>query len=552
MRHSWLALVMATFSVGCSARGHDVSVQRSGGGGSGPGVAGDSSVTLPMTDGSGGLALNVDPTMTGDLVGDRSLKQGSLPDKVEELFGAAEPGAGAAPSLVYPTPGTMFPPNIARILFQWRAPTGSVFQLHFDTPSGKLDIYTDGAQQTCTTAGAVGKCWESDAMSLLPYLKGSAGKNVTLSVRALEPGSPGKVWQSAPYSLPIAKAPVTGAIYYWSTTAQGIRRGTLDGRDAADFLTPPLAQNMCAACHTVSRSGKRMSVSFPGDLLGVANVVEAIPPPVSFGPPPFNPGAHVSASWATFSPDDSKLVVAGQGVLSMVNANDASPVGAGVLPLPNGLFGSMPDWAPDNQHLVFVTVTSGEKARHLHSSSIAWLKASGDTFDGYEVVAESKLKSCGENTEAYANPMFSPDSKWLAFSHADCESENDPTAQIVLARAAANAEQIALDAANTQVGDAKLTNLQNGMPTWAPALDGNIGWIAFTSTRDYGLVLNAETHPGQPMRQLWVAAVDLSKAGQLDPSYPAFRLPAQDLNENNHRPFWAIDVLPPDWMPKVK
>ncbi len=518
-----------------------------------------------MTAGSGGgLTISVDPTMSGALVGDRSLKQGTLPDQVDELFGAAELGTGAGPALVYPTPGTMFPPNIARILFQWRAPTGSVFQLHFDTPSGKLDVYTDGAQQTCTTAGAVGKCWESDAMSLLPYLKGSAGKSVTLTLRALEPGSQpgsgGKVSESAPYQLLIAKAPVTGAIYYWSTTAQGIRRGTLDGRDAADFLTPPLAQNTCVACHTVSRSGKRMSVAFPGDLLGVANVVEAIPPPISFGPPPFNPGAHVAASWATFSPDDSKLVVAGQGVLSVVNANDASPVGTGVLPLPNGVFGSMPDWAPDNQHLVFATVTGGEKARHLHSSSIAWLKASGDTFSGYEVVAESKLKSCGENTEAYANPMFSPDSKWLAFSHADCESENDPTAKIVLARASANAEQIALDAANMQVGDAKLANLQNGMPTWAPALDGNIGWIAFTSTRDYGLVLNAETRAGagvgagagQPMRQLWVAAVDLSKAGMLDPSYPAFRLPAQDLTENNHRPFWAIDVLPPDWMPKVK
>jgi hypothetical protein len=64
-------------------------------------------------------------------------------------------------------------------------------------------------------------------------------------------------------------------------------------------------------------------------------------------------------------------------------------------------------------------------------------------------------------------------------------------------------------------------------------------------------VLNPETNSGPPMRQLWVAAVDLSKVGQGDPSYPAFRLPAQDLTENNHRPFWAIDVLPPDWMPPV-
>ena len=540
---------MVAVALGCSASGTSVSTHLTGkGGASGTGGAGD---LPPVKSGLGGLNVNVDPSEGDAPLGDQTLTQGTLPDKVADVFGAAEPGAGAGPTLAYPAPGTMFPPNIARILFQWQAAQGSLFQLHFDTPAGKFDVYTDGEQVTCTTAAAAGKCWESDAKTLMPYLKASAGKTITLTLRALDPASPAKLWESAPYKLLIARTPVGGAIYYWSTTAQGIRRGTLDGRDAADFLTPPLTQNTCVACHTLSRSGKRMTVSFPGDLLGVADVVEAVPPPVSYGPPPYK-GGHVSASWATFSPDDSKLVVAGQGALSVVNASDATPVGAGLIPLPSGVFGTMPDWAPDGKHLVFASVTSGEKARHLHNSSIGWLSADGDNFSGYEIIAESKLKSCGDNSEAYANPMFSPDSKWLAFSHADCESENDPTAKIVLARAEPNAEQIALDLANTQVGEQTQTNLQNGMPTWAPALDGNIGWVAFTSTREYGLVLNTGATPEPATRQLWVAAVDLSKVGQGDPSYPAFRLPAQDLTENNHRPFWAIDVLPPDWRPPVK
>jgi hypothetical protein len=389
-------------------------------------------------------------------------------------------------------------------------------------------------------------------MSLLPYLKASAGKPVKLTLRAFDPAGAGSVWESAPYTLNIAPAAVSGAIYYWSTTAKGIRRGTLDGRDAADYLTPspPEDEKQCAACHTVSRSGKRMSVAFPGDLLGVVDVVETVPPPVDFGPAPYM-GGNVSSSWATFSPDDNKLVVAGQGVLSVVSATDAKPIGAGVIPLPQGVFGTMPDWAPDGKHLVFAAITQGDKARHLQQSSIAWLSADGDSFSGYELVAESKKKSCGEITEAYANPMFSPDSQWLAFSHADCSSENDPTARVVLARAQPNGEQIELVAANTLVGDQSLEKLQNGMPTWAPTIDSNIAWVAFTSTRDYGFVLSAASGK-QPMRQLWVAAVDLSRVGQGDPSYPAFRLPAQDLTENNHRPFWAIDVLPPDWRPPVK
>jgi len=54
-----------------------------------------------------------------------------------------------------------------------------------------------------------------------------------------------------------------------------------------------------------------------------------------------------------------------------------------------------------------------------------------------------------------------------------------------------------------------------------------------------------------PVRQLWIAAIDITKTGQgLDPSYPAFRIPSQDFDENNHRPFWTNDVLPPNFIRK--
>jgi hypothetical protein len=51
------------------------------------------------------------------------------------------------------------------------------------------------------------------------------------------------------------------------------------------------------------------------------------------------------------------------------------------------------------------------------------------------------------------------------------------------------------------------------------------------------------------VRQLWIAAVDMSKltadnVPTIDPSYPAFRFSAQDLTENNHRPFWTVDTIP--------
>jgi len=449
----------------------------------------------------------------------------------------------------------MFPPNIARILFQWAAPAGDVFWIHFETGKGKLDVYTDGAHDTCAKAGTGGKCWESAADTLMPYLDAASGGKVDFTIAAIASASPAVAWQSPKYSVRVAPHRVGGAIYYWSTTVQGVRRGTLDGRDAGDYLTPPEAKGQCVACHTLSRSGKRLSIALPGDLLGLVDVVETVPP-ITFGPSSQGfPGENIAASWATFSPDDAKIVVSGQGVLSLRDSKTAAMIGAPIA-LPPGMTGSMPDWAPDGRHLAFASsmgAAPDKVARHLQGSSIAWLSIDGTSFTGLEFIAQSKgvVTSTCVGKESYANPMFSPDSKWLAFSRGDCESEADPSSEIVLAAAEANGAQHALTRANTIVGGKPLSRLQNGMPTWAPSHDPDIGWIAFTSARDYGVVLTQGSKIGAQLHQLWIAAIDFNQIGKGDSSFPAFRLPAQDLTENNHRPFWTVDVLPPDWVPPI-
>jgi WD40-like Beta Propeller Repeat len=486
-------------------------------------------------------------------IGDHAVHQGTLPPDVERAFADARVDPGPGPALVYPTPETMFPPNIARILFQWTASSGNVFRVHFETTKGKLDVYTDGVHATCAKAETGVKCWESAADTLLPYLDAALGGSITFRISALDAAMPGTVWQSPIYAVHVAPKRVGGAIYYWSTTARGVRRGTLDGREAADYLTPDEAKGQCVACHTLSRSGKRLSIALPGDLLGLADVVDTVPP-VTFGPSTQGfSGENIAASWATFSPDETRLIVAGQGVLSVRDARTAKMIGAAIA-LPAKMTGSMPDWAPDGKHLVFAAsldATPDRVARHLQGSSIAWLSAAGEGFSGLEIIAASRgvVSDACVGKESYANPMFSPDSRWLAFSRGDCESEADPSAEIILTAAQPNAPKLPLTRANTAVGGKVLARLQNGMPTWAPSHDASIGWIAFTSARDYGLVLAQGSKIGVGMHQLWIAAVDLEKTASGDPSYPAFRLPAQDLTENNHRPFWTVDVLPPDWVP---
>jgi len=559
------------------------------GGSSGPTLIPNNGHLSVTVDDAGGMPADTSPPPPDP--GNVVLKPGNVPADVVDQFAAGTAIADEpATALVYPSPETMFPPDLGRILFQWKAPAKNLFRLHFRFPKNTLDVYTDGAHEVCTQAALGAKCWESSKDDLTRDFMFEAGSTFTLQISRLDPGDPTKVHQSPEHVFHLAPSPALGVVYYWSTTQKGVRRATLDGRGASDYLTPwtgltgtqaatlPQSEQdaRCTACHTVSRSGKKMSVSLQGDQLGIVQVTDAVPPPFSYAS--LSSGVYgkdptVGASWVTFNHDETKIISAANGILTIrdISVEHRAP-GIGTISLsgPSGAFlGSMPDWAPDDQRIVFTATQSdlptASKARHIRGSSIGWMKAQGDNFGELEILAASKgilradcidnASPAGPGRESYANPMFSPDSKWLVFSRGDCESERDPSAELLLMEARSGAAMNHLVRANTVVGGLALSNLTNGMPTWGPRIDGGIAWIAFTTTRDYGLVIAPSSallqKIGYPVRQLWVAAIDLSKlASGQDPSYPAFRIPSQDYDENNHRPFWTRDVLPPNFIRK--
>src|SRR5260370_7992583 len=111
----------------------------------------------------------------------------------------------------------MSPPKIARILFQWSAAATNVFRLHFDTGKGTLDVYTDGAHDTCTKAETGGKCWESAADTLMPYLDAASGGKVDLQISAPDPAAPSTLSTSPNYVIHVPPHRLRGAIYYSST-----------------------------------------------------------------------------------------------------------------------------------------------------------------------------------------------------------------------------------------------------------------------------------------------------------------------------------------------
>lgn len=468
------------------------------------------------------------------------ISAGTVPADVPTLFDPAQStpvlNDPQAPEIVYPSTGTMFPTNVYRTLFQWRAKGLSLFHLHFEGPYVDLSIYTDGAHATCAFAQTGAGCWES-TLATWQWLAGAAaGGSVKVTVEAADPAHPGQFYVGTSIDVRFSSKPVPGAIYYWSTTQAGVLRASVADAAPKPFLTPT-ETGKCVACHTLSRNGKRLGADVGGETLWVVSVDGTTPPPVVFSA--YN-NKSIPSAWSTFNPDATRVVSAKGGVLKLLDGNTGAPIGAGggALAL-GGKFGTQPDWAPDGQHLVFAYGTQN-KDRGVQGSSLAMMDQAGDAFSNVTVIRQST-----GSMDTYAYPMFDPTSQWVVYMHATGASDKNPAGRLFVAAAQAGAMETELTALDTVVADGVVpTGIANNMPTWAPAPDpGETRWVAFASKRDYGLVLASGSKYGSGLQQLWVSALDPAKLGSGDPSSPAFRLPFQLLNENNHRPFWAEDAL---------
>ncbi|MDP3276878.1 MAG: hypothetical protein Q8Q09_16880 [Deltaproteobacteria bacterium] len=252
-------------------------------------------------------------------------------------------------------------------------------------------------------------------------------------------------------------------------------------------------------------------------------------------------GRNIPCAWNTFSFDETRIVSASGGIMTLRSVSDGAPINT--LPMPAARFGTQPDWSVDSR-LVAFALSTRNKDRGMDNAQIATIDAlPGDTWGPSRV-----LVGTGRAGDTNQYPSWSWDSQWLAYTHSTNNGQNDVTSDLwLVTREGTNPR--ALARANTVINNGIITTatIQDNMPSWAPSgVPDDYAWIAFSSTRDYGAVLARGSRLGQ-REQLWVAAIDLTRAamGTMDPSYPAFRLPAQDLDEDTHRPFWAEDRVRP-------
>lgn len=495
-----------------------------------PGVGGVVHVTA--TDGCFTATADVTVSLSTDIASsDGGVQSGDFSGTVDTTTSAS------LPRVVYPHDGTRFPRNIYKVLFQWQRAGHTKFRLKFAGAGSTVTVLTDGRHPTCTslTAG----CWEADVGAWLAIAGSNAGAEVQLTVDGIDAAG-GTVFRGPSITLGFSRRDVKGAIFYWSTTSAGVRRATVsDNAPEPYVVAKPIPSVLsdtsvvkCVACHTVSRSGRKLfaytSTSVDTGLF-VYDVTLTAPPS-----PLLTEQISTAKGFGTFSPDDTQVVATVGSLLAEFDSATGQPLGQ--LPVAAG---TNPDWSPLGHELAY----SNKGGDSPGGASLAVIARGAD--GGWGNIRT--LVAAGTQTALF--PSYAPDGLHLAYARGK-GGHGDKSFQLWLigADGGSNTELLAANRkVNNCLGigcDAGLTSGQyeNTMPTWAPP--GDLDWVAFNSQRPYGVVF-----PVGGTQQLWVAAIDRSKVGQrlpdgglVDPSYPAFRFAFQDLNENNHRAFWTLDV----------
>ncbi len=488
------------------------------------------------------------------------LAPGTPPGAPQQLGGGTDDPTLAA-TVVYPLDGALFPPNIGAPDVQFTPAAGTtVFDVAFTSPSLDVHFYTPckavGATAGCTLVPEA-KTWGAIATTL------RGGDPATISVRAAGAAA-GKVGTTK-LSVQLAGTDVAGGLYYFNTQPQpladggaappGIFRYDFDNARHEPFFT----RDNCAGCHALSRDGTKVLAPICTLERGCGRPLQLAVVDVATGhvdTPAFPVGDTDTLAWtpdnkyyvttpscAAVDPNPPHGCTGGYsgGVLTLVDATTNAAVGN----VPAGPAAMYPAFSNDGKRLVYARGGKYDAPLSIEAASLFTIDFTAPSTWGTE---KSLFTSGGENNY---HPSFSPDDAWVIFARStcdagapvsDCDSYDDRGARVMVLPSVGGAP-IDLAKAN---GTGKLTN---SWPKWSPFKgkykDGDILWLTFSSSRNYGYRTYDATGTPTYHRQLWAVAFDpaRAKAGK-DPSFAPVWLPFQDTATSNHIGQWTEKVVP--------
>jgi hypothetical protein len=501
-----------------------------------------------------------------------------LPSQPEDKFGGTV-SSTRKPGILYPNSGVMVPPNLGQLEFHFNPgpDTNTLFQLSFTNAITDVRVHLrcylpSGFTPPALPPGATRGCIYTPSADVWRFLAESnrGGQPVQVTLKATG-DTGGTVGVSDPILLNFARAELKGALYYWTTSGNtAVMRYDFAGAAGQKQATPALTRGdinpanpavTCVGCHALSRNGKKLVAEVNGQNDGRLALVDLSNFTSGTDKVSLAQSATKLSNFESWNPDGSKFVgtYADSGAtrytLMLFNGTDAkfekeiSNTGTSTNPA------NHPDWSADGQTIAYMSMGIKGTNQRSFKGSIRMVKAqAGDTWSSPTTVVPAVS---GKNRYY---PAIAPDNSFLVYNESTCDSgesgtncnsDTDPTATLWAAKLQANATPVPLTRANAPGPmDQGVTSLTNSYPKWSPFVTQGSGsdtsklmWVTFSSSRNYGL-----RQPPEPNNKtenpkgtlLWMAAVDPAKVEQgVDPSYPAFALPFQDLGTSNHIAQWA-------------
>jgi hypothetical protein len=217
-----------------------------------------------------------------------------------------------------------------------------------------------------------------------------------------------------------------------------------------------------------------------------------------------------------------------------------------------------PDWSADGDTIAYVKVGIANTNQEMYKGAIEIVQQTGGSWGApVEIVPAVDGKN-------HYYPAISPDNGFLVYDEstcsagnnsADCDADTNPSARLFAVLPQAGATPVELALANAGgILDGSNRDLTTSFPKWSPFVfkrsvaesSARLEWVTFASKRTFGLRQLPPSNRGGNGTLLWMAAVDPDKVSSgIDPSYPAFVLPFQDLTTSNHIAQWTTKVVGP-------
>ena len=471
-----------------------------------------------------------------------------LANPVMAFVGTPAVGGPAAPRIVYPLAGSLHPTNLYDINVQWTNPQrlggrSTQFRLRFQNERGFYDVFAPCIDAECAYAMPE-PVWREIAGS-------NRDRDVTLTITAAASGGNAGTFASPSISVRFSGGRVEGGLYYWSTSLKGTYRLTLGQKKAVPFIAP--GKGGCYGCHAVSRSGKRiawtdMSESETANTVvgPIQSLAQRLATAVTETPEARAGGKDTPSATMALNPDGSRVLVAEGSKLVLRDAATAAvitTVNPAFLGTRRSVGGFFPEWSPDGKS---IALTLGEGVPvpasltvgfNVVDAEIAVMPYNDGQFGPARVIVPL-------DREMHFYPTWSPDGQWLVFcsapatgasSLAGTTADTYDNAQARLRLVAATGDRIyelgrATGGRGTTASWPKFTPFSQ--------LGGQLLFVAFSSKADYGFLKRDASIP-----QLWMAAIDLRRLSgptpDSDPSWAPVWLPFQEVDQNNHLPFWT-------------